>query len=257
MFPSDLLKACDRHAHLLQVSHEIHPDDYIFRFLIENNSFPSKEDAVKYYFEDGQRSSIKLKSILEDLVGEEKISALKILEFASGYGCVTRHLLNCFSEKQLTSCDIHPQAIEFLQETLGVRTMMSKDSAEEFEANDQFDVVFALSFFSHLPKDTFGKWIEALSSLLKPEGFLIFTTHGHLSQKFLPECKFDEEGFFFHPSSEQKDLETSVYGLSASKFEYVYREASRLTHLKMNRYQEAFWWGHQDLYILKNTKGSS
>ena len=48
---------------------------------------------------------------------------------------------------------------------------------EDFRPSEQFDVVFALSFFTHMPKSTFGRWLARLPRG-PPSGQLAFTTHG-------------------------------------------------------------------------------
>jgi hypothetical protein len=77
----------------------IHSDDYIFQFLITNQSFQRKEDAVNYYFEDGQNSSTKLQQLVSRFVQPATHGRqLSVLEFASGYGCVSRHLVKHFGQ---------------------------------------------------------------------------------------------------------------------------------------------------------------
>src|SRR6185436_4705382 len=47
----------------------------------------------------------------------------------------------------------------------------------DFACGARFDVIFAASLFTHLPRETFGAWLHRLRSLLTPRGVLIFTTH--------------------------------------------------------------------------------
>ena len=93
---------------------------------------------------------------------------IKLLEFASGYGCVTRHLKKN-PAYDVVSCDIHPQAVDFLSSRLKVKAIQSVHTPEEFATVDKFDVAFATSFFSHMPKSSFGRWLKALyNSLAAP-----------------------------------------------------------------------------------------
>lgn len=46
---------------------DVHRYDFIFKFLIENPSFPDVDSAINYYFFDGNRSMLKLKSIMHDI----------------------------------------------------------------------------------------------------------------------------------------------------------------------------------------------
>jgi SAM-dependent methyltransferase len=233
------------------VKPDIHPDDFIFRFLYDNPTFLSKDAAIQYYFNDGQKSAQQLSGILIEICKHDGKQKIDLLEFASGYGCVTRHLENVIPFAQVTTCDIHSEAQAFIKNKLNVNAVLSVPQPEKLILDKKYDVVFALSFFSHMPKATFGRWLNQLSSLVKPGGCVIFTTHGLNSRKVLPKVQFDEDGFWFQPSSEQKDLDTSEYGLTCTRPEYVF---SRLFEEPQNRllyYHEAFWWGHQDVYVVK------
>ena len=196
---------CDEFAREVGVLPNVHPEDFIFRFLIDNPVFTQKRDAIGYYFNDGAKSARRLKALLADVCefGEKPID---LLEFASGFGCVTRHLKGAMPNVETTSCDIHPDAIRFIRETLGATALQSASVPEDLRPGKQFDAVFALSFFSHMPKRSYARWMEKLASLTKSGGFLLFTAHGHVSRdRHLTQCQLDEEEFYFHPSSEQKD----------------------------------------------------
>ena len=96
------------------VKPDIHEKDYIFEFLMENKSFTCQEDAINYYFMDGEKSAKKLLRYISD-VCEFDNKIIKLLEFASGYGCVTRHFKNVLQDINVTSCDIHEEAITFIK----------------------------------------------------------------------------------------------------------------------------------------------
>src|ERR1700722_7346793 len=82
------------------VSSSIHPDDFIFRFVIGSlghPKLPTLRDCVRYYFEDGNKSAAAFADLLKR---HSAPSRPDVLEFASGYGCVSRHLakmteINC------------------------------------------------------------------------------------------------------------------------------------------------------------------
>jgi hypothetical protein len=56
-------------ARSLAVVPDIHPEDFIFQFLVENPSFQSTKDAVNYYFSDGRKSAEKFESLVTDYLG--------------------------------------------------------------------------------------------------------------------------------------------------------------------------------------------
>jgi len=238
-------------AAALGVSPEIHQDDFIFRFLFENPVFPSKEDAIKYYFNDGQNSAKKLFEILIATCKFDHLQKIRLLEFASGFGCVTRHLKKTMPQVEITACDIHKEAVDFITKRLAVSAVLSASQPEQLKIKSKYDAVFALSFFSHMPKTSFTRWMKQLLSFTKPGGFLVFTTHGQQSIKFLPNVQFDQSGFGFQPSSEQKDLDTAEYGSACTKPEYVIGQIFSIPGARLITFGEAIWWKHQDLYIIQ------
>jgi SAM-dependent methyltransferase len=133
------------------------------------------------------------------------LPALRSLEFAAGYGRVTRHLRKVVPEAEVLACDIHPDAITFVREELSTSTVTSAKLPEEFDLG-QFDVVFILSFFSHLPQLSWRRWLLALAAHTAADGLLIFTTHGHRSRLNLGNPTIGTDGFWFKPESEQQDL---------------------------------------------------
>lgn len=241
---------CQNAAQRWGVSSEVHPEDFVFRFVVEVPAFESKEKAVEYYFNDGANSARELHKILVDICGFGD-DRLNLLEFASGYGCVTRHIRNVMPFCRITACDIHQQAVQFIQEKLGIEAVLSASRPEDLDLNRLFDVVFALSFFSHMPKKTFARWLKELSSFVRPEGYFIFTTHGLSSRRFFKNCQFDKDGFYFYPTSEQKDLSTKEYGSTVVTPQYVFNRIFEIPNLALKYFYEGYWWNHQDLYIVK------
>jgi SAM-dependent methyltransferase len=162
----------------LGVSPVIHPDDLLWPFILGHPAFPTPSDAANYYFADGAESARKLGRIVADHVVAQPHRRPRLLEFASGYGMVSRHLPSAIPEIDVLSCDIHPAAIDFVRDELGGTATLSKHQPEDVSFDEPFDVVFALSFFSHMPATSFGRWLAALYRAVRPGGVLAFTTHG-------------------------------------------------------------------------------
>jgi len=242
---------CESEAKRWGVSPEIHPDDFIFHFLFNNPSFQSKEKAIEYYFSDGFSSAEKLQNILKDICGFDGGGEINLLEFASGYGCVTRHIKNVMPFSVTIACDIHPQAVQFIEESLGTEAVLSASRPEDLFPYQEFDVVFALSFFSHMPKNTFSRWLRKLASFVKSGGYFIFTTHGLESRKYFPDCQFDKDGFYFQQSTEQKDIDIKEYGLTCTLPKYVLARIFDDPNFVLKYFHEGYWWKHQDVFIIK------
>lgn len=241
-----------RYADETGVVSEIHPDDLIFRFILKYPGFQTSEEAVKYYFFDGANSTKKLNNLLFSQLGLKRSVDTSLLEFASGYGCVTRHLISELAPINIVSCDIHEAACSFNESSLGVKAILSATKPEDLRIeSNSFDVVFALSFFSHMPDHTWGRWLSCLFDKVKPGGHLIFTTHGMITWANLGRPTIPESGIWFSPSSEQKDLDVAEYGSTIVTPEYVRKAVANLLHRDVLLMVEADWWGHQDLYVVK------
>ena len=250
LLTEELLGFCREEAAAFQVVPDIHPDDFIFQFILTNPYFTNPKDAVHYYFNDGKNSARRLSAILTNVLHLGH-SPIQLLEFASGYGCVTRHLPRMVPAAHATACDIHEQATGFIQQTMGIDTVLSHSVPEEVRFPREYDVIFALSFFSHMPRSSWGRWIQTLYRSVAPSGYLIFTTQGQESLKYQPDAVMPPDGFLFTPGSEQKDLASEEYGITVTLPDWVIPEVYRMTQAPLVCYKKAYWWGHQDLYILK------
>lgn len=225
---------------------DIHEDDLIFQYSLSRN--PNVTTVAKRYFDGGHYAADKLSGYLKRFSFGGKLGT-SILDFASGYGRVARHFHRHLEKSaRIVCCDIHDEAVTFIREKLQIEAVRSSNRPESLEIHDRFDVIFALSFFSHMPHATWGPWLKRLTELLDPGGFILFTTHGYetLRRSNYPVNAFD--GFRFSPSSEQGDLDTADYGTTIVSVNYAIQHIPpdcRLLH-----FSEAEWEGYQDVYVL-------
>jgi SAM-dependent methyltransferase len=244
----DIKVECSRIAAKYGVSDAIGSDDFMFWFFFDHLQ-RNKLNAIETYFRTGADSALTLNSEVRAYLSRDPVS---LLEFASGYGRVTRHLPKMFPSTQITACDVHPAAMAFIRNELRIDAEGSSHDPETFRMDRKFEVVFALSFFSHMPADSWEKWLGRLASLVLPNGLLIFSTHGLASAKAMGDPPVDGSGFWFTPSSEQKDLSGSEYGNTITTFDFVYGKFRKILHLHFLKYQESFW-AHQDHYVFART----
>ena len=228
----------------------IHHDDFIFKFCENNPLFTNDLAlAVDYYINDAKDAAQKLKQLCANYFPKQ--DKLSLLEFAAGYGRVTRHI--CKERFCVTACDIHEDAVSYMHDNIRVKAMQSTPLPEDFPSDIKYDVVFALSFFSHMPDKTFGRWISALFRQVIPGGILIFTTHGKISNENFLMLASKDQDFIFLPSSEQDDLQNTEYGTTVSLYSYVDRICRDFIDAAPTEYHEGFWWTHQDVYVIKKT----
>jgi 2-polyprenyl-3-methyl-5-hydroxy-6-metoxy-1,4-benzoquinol methylase len=101
-----------------------------------------------------------------------------LLDFGCGCGRVTRSWagLDCTA---VHGADANERAIAWCRANLPFARFVSNGLAPPLDhADESFDLVYALSVFTHLPDDLQHAWARELARLLRPGGFLLLTTHG-------------------------------------------------------------------------------
>ncbi|MEG2279729.1 class I SAM-dependent methyltransferase [Comamonas sp.] len=265
-----LLRARERHSTMLQahalIEHHglqgaftnmtglncaISEQDDIFGFF---RSHPSSLNPLRDYFADGWRTLSELMVLLEQ-VERPLLATSSVLEFASGHGRFTRHLVKAVGAQKVTVSDIVGDAVAFAQSSFGVQGFVSASAPEQLRWPGQYDLVFVLSLFSHLPRATWGRWLRVLKDAVAPGGLLVFSTHGIKAAEF-HHVGLDAEGFFFTPSSESQAIDGQEYGTTFTSPEFVAARVAEewgphsLVHQSMQHF-----WNHQDAYVLQKPRG--
>jgi SAM-dependent methyltransferase len=234
--------------------------DYLLNALV----WASKGDvaaAYRQYISEGRANAEMMRDIIKCYCGQryhtsqQTSNALPfvVLDFACGYGRVGRHFRNVLPDIQYVGMDIHNDAVRFNRDVLGLQTLQSTQRPEEFYVWKTFDFIFALSFFTHLRHEHFLGWLSEFQWMLKPGGVLMFSTHGQVSHRLLmPDVVVDSQGYGMMETSEQFDLSTDFYVHAITYPAYVEEMLSSQKGLKLLSYSEAFWFGCQDMYVLKN-----
>ncbi len=119
--------------------------------------------------------------------------SLKICEWGCGPGRVIRHLADRigFAEIELYGADYNEKTIKWCRENLP-EINFAKNNLEPplpYES-EAFDCVYAISIFTHLSERLHYAWLKELLRVIKPNGVLIFTTHGDsYAERLLPADK--------------------------------------------------------------------
>ena len=237
------------------VSPAIHEEDFLLKFLEEH--LPTQEIAYEHYFTNGLESAERIKEIIMKNIPPHGICTLdpnsfSLLDFASGFGMVNRHFQNVLPIAKVDACDIHPKSIEFHQKEIGISCYPSSDKPEGLDIQNTYDVVIAISFFSHMPSKSWLPWLLKLMNLVQEGGLLIFTCHGPSSNLSATHNLINKGiEFFFYPESEQKDLDAALYGTSCAHPNFVMDTISQMPNAHLTEYKQGAWWGGtQDFYAL-------
>jgi len=178
-----------------------------------------RDAALVNYFQNG----LEQFHVVKHIASWREKPVRRMLDFASGYGRLTRFLVHEQLAGEITVSDILEGGMEFQAREFGVRTILSTPAPEDFAAPETYDLIFVASLFTHLPPQTFRAWLERLARLLEPEGLLIFSVH---DESIAPETV--GEGISFEARSESRVLDANEYGSTWVTEEYVREQVASL-----------------------------
>jgi SAM-dependent methyltransferase len=100
-----------------------------------------------------------------------------ILDFGCGCGCVLRHWRGL--DARIYGTDINSRAIKWCRANLPfVEVGVNALEPPLGYGDATFDLVYALSVFTHLPVETQLAWRDELRRVVRPGGHLLLTLHG-------------------------------------------------------------------------------
>ncbi len=231
---------------------DIHAADEMLAFL-EETFGGDRDPALAVYFQSGLLIWETFREILLWHFGSlDRIGSL--LDFASGYGRVTRFIVRDLPPERVWVSDIYEQGVRFQEEELGVHGLVSTAAPEDFATAERFDCILVSSLFSHLPEETFHGWLARLRGLLNPGGLLVFSVHDW--SLLHPPREVTPEGFLFAALSESGSLEKNQYGTCWVTEPFVRRAIERAAPgASAHRIPRGFC-NFQDLYVVVDRPGA-
>jgi SAM-dependent methyltransferase len=154
-----------------------------------------------------------------------------ILDFGCGPGRLAACIHDLHPRARIHACDIDPEAIAWAADALGDVARFHVNGAEPplpF-ADESFDLIYAISVFTHLPEDLQHAWLAELRRVLKPGGILL-TTMLNVATFDLPDTvKADgaARGFAYWGDAAPTEGLPGFYRLTYHTHDYVRREWGR------------------------------
>jgi SAM-dependent methyltransferase len=132
---------------------------------------------LRWFLEGGALAAETVRELMErNGVPMNKIGSL--LDFGCGVGRVTRHWAE-LENTDVHGTDYNPEVVSWCRKNLKfARFNVNKLVGQTEYENETFDLIYALSVFTHLTEANQFFWIEELTRLLHPGGYLLITTHG-------------------------------------------------------------------------------
>jgi SAM-dependent methyltransferase len=174
-----------------------------------------------------------------------------VLDLGCGCGRVLRHMMD-LKPGALHGTDYNHALIDWCQENLPDIHLSVNDLDPPLPyKDDQFDFIYALSVFTHLPESLQSGWIRELARVTKYGGYLLFTVHGE-------SYRFDlsiEEQLRFHANRlvvKYSDHAGSNLCGAYHSPDYVRSEFIKGTNYRVVDHipQGAKGNPHQDIYLL-------
>lgn len=130
------------------------------------------------YLESGRSHAAIFASVIRETVAHR---SLAILEWGCGPGRIIRHMRQAMAgcSVTLTGSDNSERAVSWCHDHLpDIDFIVNGDIPPLALRDEQFDVIYNFSVFTHLSEDAQIAWTHELYRLLKPGGLLICSTHG-------------------------------------------------------------------------------
>ncbi|MEO0478341.1 MAG: methyltransferase domain-containing protein [Planctomycetota bacterium] len=171
-----------------------------------------------------------------------------ILDFAAGWGRLTRFLVGETGASRVVVSDIAEASTAFCRRVFGVDSFDSAVDPSEVEPSRTFDLIFVGSLFTHLPRNRFDAWMERLLSWLSPEGSLVLTTHG---EGLLQAEDRDASGFSYIGSTPIDYLPVSEYASTYVHPSLVEQVARSCGAAQVVTRERDLWFVH-DVHVVRN-----
>ena len=232
-----------------------------FRLPPPGNMMQAHENRHRTFVNQGTGIANAIVECLAKYGPDRNISDLTILDFGCGVGRAALPLF--FNFRKPDHCvDVDPDAIAYLQQVLPE----AKPEVSPFQpplsfADDMFDVVYAISVWTHLPADSADLWLKEMRRILRPGGLALLTTSNYavLAQRRAQEKPAREswsdvsdedlrrEGFIFKRTPSTPG--TGTYGLASHDPAWILNNWSR--YMPVIGIETGGINGTQDVNVLK------
>lgn len=222
-----------------------------------------------HYYRTGQSALKNIQAVLSYSSCDR--SPTEILDLPCGYGRVIRYLKAAFPEAAITACDLDQSGVDFCAKTFGVKGIYSNKDFRVLQLGQQYDLIWCGSLLTHLDQSGWSDCLNFFEAHLRPQGHLVFTTHGRFVYERIKSRKYDYNGENYGLEEAALDPFLSVYeaagfsylsyshssdyGVSISSPAWIMRQLEQFSDLKITAYIEKGWDNHQDVVACQKSAG--
>lgn len=156
-------------------------------------SLVTSTHEANWYVESGKRGAQSIRDTLEkSRLNFAGISS--ILDFGCGCGRVLRHWRSLPKTVELHGTDYNLELVLWCRKLVPfARIERNQLEPPLVYADNSFDLIYALSTFTHWPVELQKRWIREFTRVLRPGGLLLFTGHGDY---YLPDMTPEERELY-------------------------------------------------------------
>lgn len=135
-------------------------------------------NAVEPFLRGGFTDFMRIRQLTKRVTGKDFASLRSILDWGTGCGRVARHFSTVKNVK-FNGGDIDGDNIDWCSTNLkfGSFTKLPLFPPTPY-ANNEFDLVYGISVFTHLKENAQDAWLQELQRITKPGGVVMVTCHG-------------------------------------------------------------------------------
>lgn len=229
---------------------------------------------VAAFVRDGAEAALELKEILDSI--ERPLGDFGfIYELGCGPGRVLTRLATGEDARRAGS-DVDSEAVSWLaREVPYVEAAVNPTSPPAPFESGRFDLVYAISVFTHLNEASQFAWLREVARLLSPDGVGVLTIHGPAThaaflaghrrgtsqewqRRLRSHASLDDEGFIYEPEHvsrwdawRYRGVE-SDYGNSFHSHDYVRERWSEVLDVEAIRPESINW--RQDAVVVRKKR---
>ena len=185
---------------------------------------------IDSFLNAGKKCSQDIEATLMKM--NKDLSSFKyILDFGCGCGRTLIWFANHSKSSRFYGTDIDVDAISWCRKNLDFATFSINHPLPPLQyPSETFDLIYAISVFTHLNEDYQFHWLSELKRIAKPKAILLLTVHGRHCWMKLPNedvARIERAGFVFVTTNTMKDIFPEWYQVAYHTKEYVLDKYSK------------------------------